>query len=817
MGRIHMRRLTQRLEFGMSDNGNKSNKNNTGSRTSGKSSRKGKSSSGKKSSSRRKSRKGSKRRIIILSTILALSCIALLVILFFYMKFGESIKQYQVDAKVMVDKSTKDSFKQSQTSLVYDHEDELVSVIRGEKDVYYIPFQEIPDGFKKAMMSIEDKKFLNHNGVDLKANIRAVLELIKNKGEIKQGASTITQQLARNIFLTHEVSYERKLKEIFIALEIEKKYSKNDIMEFYLNNVYFANGYYGIGAASNGYFNKDVKELTISEMAFLCAIPNNPTVFNPVNKIENTISRRDRILTHMYEDGVLGKEEYNRAKTEEMILDIQKIEKINYVETFVFYSAIQALMMQEGFILRNTFDSEEDRISYEEAYEEAYSRIQQSIYTKGYRIYTAMDLDKQEQLQEAVNNELSKFEEVNGEGTYTLQGAAVSIDNKTGKVVAIVGGREQDTGGYTLNRGYQSFRQPGSAIKPLIVYAPVFERNVYPDTLVMDEKFEGGPTNSNKKYSGEITVRYAVEVSKNTIAWKLFEEMSPRVGIEYLLDMGFTKIHKNDYYPASSLGGMTQGVSPLEITSAFATLANDGLYRIPTTIVRITDAAGNVIVDNSRSEEKRVYEANSARMMTDVLEGVMTSGTGRGLGISGMPSAGKTGTTNDRKDGWFVGYSPYYTTGVWVGYDIPKEMSDLSGASYPGRIWKTFMNQAHEGLSRVEFLDYLDTRPSPTPTPTVEPSIEPTMGAEDSNEVEDEVIVDASDDDNVENEIDKEITTPVATIAPTPTPIEEELEEEDNIWQEDDGSDSEFDDLGNQDEDWQEPGDDYSDWNSNTN
>jgi penicillin-binding protein 1A len=680
----------------------------------------------KKSKSKKKQLKR-KRRLVFLSTLLVFSCTALVIILIFYFKFGKDITQYQLEAKKLVAESNIETFRQSETSLVYDTNDELISVLRGEKDVYYIPYDNIPDLFKKAMIAIEDKKFLTHSGVDLKANIRAIVALIKNRGDITQGASTITQQLARNIFLTNEVSYERKLKEIFIAVELENKYSKKLIMEFYLNNIYFANGHYGIGAASNGYFDKKVSELSLSEIAFLCAIPNNPTIYNPLVDKKNTISRRNRILDQMYEDGFIGLEDYNVALNEEIELNVRKVDKHNYVETFVFYSATRALMEKEGFIFRNEFSSEEDKKNYESSYNELYNRIQKSIFHEGYRIYTSIDLDKQSKLQETVDESLKNFDEVNDDKIYALQGAAVSIDNSNGKVVAIVGGRSQDTSGYTLNRGYQSFRQPGSAIKPLIIYTPIFERGYYPDNIVVDKKFEGGPTNSNNVYSGEITINKAVEVSKNTIAWKLFEELTPKVGLSYLLNMNFSKIVSNDYYPAASLGGFTIGVSPLEITAAFSTIENDGIYREPTCIIEITDAEGNVIIGDN-IKEKRIYDSNAARMMTNVLTGVMKNGTGRNLALKNMPSAGKTGTTNDKKDGWFVGYTPYYTTGVWVGYDTPRSMSDLSGATYPGTIWKNYMNEIHEGLVKETFPPFNDSRPKPTvtPTPTPTPEVTPT-------------------------------------------------------------------------------------------
>lgn len=641
---------------------------------------------------------------------LVLLIVVLILILLFYNKYGKKILQMQSEARTFVSESTLDTFRATETSIVYGANGKVISELKGEKDLYYLDYSDIPQEVIDAFITIEDKNFLKHKGVDLKANLRAVLVLIKNKGAIKQGASTITQQLSRNIFLTHTVSWERKIEEIFIATELEKKYEKWQILEFYINNINFANGYYGIQAASEGYFSKEVEDLTLSEIAFLCAIPNNPTVFDPMDNYDNTITRRNKILKQMYEDGKISQSEYQEAYDQEIKLDIKKIKKKDYVETYVNYAATRALMQAKGFTFRTDFESEEDEADYKDRYTELYNECQQSLYRAGYRIYTSIDMTQQKLLQNSVDEALAKFTDVTDDGVYKLQSSAVCIDNETGYVTAIVGGRKQKSTGYTLNRAFQSYRQPGSAIKPLIVYTPALENGHYPEETVIDQKFDGGPSNSNGVYSGKITLRKAVEQSKNTIAWKLFEEITPKVGLRYLNRMNFAKIDKNDYYPAASLGGFTNGVSAVEMASGFATLANDGIYREPTCIVKITDAEGNVIVGSQKSDYQ-VYDKNAARMMTDILTGVVKYGTGKGLSIPNMATAGKTGTTNERKDGWFVGYTPYYTTSVWVGYDMPQTLDGLMGSTYPGQIWYNFMTQIHEGLDSMTFPEYVDTRP----------------------------------------------------------------------------------------------------------
>lgn len=691
---------------------------------------------------------------------LVLLIVVLILILLFYNKYGKKILQMQSEARTFVSESTLDTFRATETSVVYGANGKVISELKGEKDLYYLDYSDIPQEVVDAFITIEDKNFLKHKGVDLKANLRAALALIKNRGAIKQGASTITQQLSRNIFLTHTVSWERKVEEIFIATELEKKYEKWQILEFYINNIYFANGYYGIQAASEGYFSKEVDELTLSEIAFLCAIPNNPTVFDPIDNYDNTISRRNKILKQMYEDGKITKAKYEEAYDQEITLDLKKIKKKDYVETYVNYSATRALMKERGFTFRYSFESDEDEADYNERYTSLYNECQQSLYRSGYRIYTSINMTQQKLLQNSVDEALASFTSVTDDGVYKLQGSAVCIDNETGYVTAIVGGRKQKSTGYTLNRAFQSYRQPGSAIKPLIVYTPALESGHYPEETVVDEKFEGGPSNSNGVYSGKITLRKAVEQSKNTIAWKLFEELTPKVGLSYLKRMNFAKIDKNDYYPASSLGGFTNGVSAVEMASGYATLANDGIYREPTCIVKITDSEGNVIVGSEKSDYQ-VYDKNAARMMTDILTGVVKYGTGKGLSIPNMDTAGKTGTTNEKKDGWFVGYTPYYTTSVWVGYDMPQTLEGLMGSTYPGQIWYKFMTQIHEDLERMTFPAYVDTSPK--------------------EDVQEENLEDATPEEDEEDEI----TDDQGGVIGNPEDIEDETQEPEDTQQPD--------------------------------
>ena len=621
---------------------------------------------------------------------------------FLYWRYGDTLRAMQKQAKVYVNTSDENTFKLSQTSVIYAADGTVISRLKGDRDTTYVESEDIPLAVKSAIVSIEDKKFYRHDGVDYLALLRAAKEVLET-GEFSQGGSTITMQLARNTFLTQDKNWRRKVQEIFIAWELEKKYEKEELLEFYINNIYFGNGYYGIGAASRGYFNKPVDRLSLSQIAFLCAIPNNPTIYDPLTCIDNTMARRNRILKNMLNDGKISELDYARAIVEDITIERPAaVAKSDSIETFAYYCATRALMRQEGFVFQYVFVSDYEEEKYNAAYEELYNECQKRLHTQGYRIYTSLNLNLQEELQAAVDETLKDDTDVNEEGVYKLQASAVCVNNDTGYVEAIVGGRSQEFSFYTLNRAYQSFRQPGSAIKPLIVYTPMLERGYTAETPVVDEEIENGPKNANGTYLGEITIQTAVENSVNVIAWKLFEELTPQVGLSYLKKMNFSRLDENDDRLTTALGGMTNGTSSLEMTAAFATLANDGVYREPTCIEKIVDAKGNVIYEADRTGVQ-VYQHNAARAMTTILTGVMENGTGKELNLEGIQCAGKTGTTNDQKDGWFVGYTRYYTTGVWVGYDLPKAMKNLKGNTYPGWIWKQFMENAHKDLPVLEF------------------------------------------------------------------------------------------------------------------
>lgn len=617
-------------------------------------------------------------------TQIAMLCILIgFCFLFWQTGYPRTVMDLYKEAQAVMEQSSIEDFRTDQSGEVYDTDGNLIALLRNDRNIVYLTSDEIPEQVKEAFVSIEDKRFYKHHGFDPFAILRAAQSLI-SKNSITQGGSTITQQLARNIYLTHTVKWERKVEEIFIATALEKKYSKEEILEFYINNIYFANGHYGIQAASQGYFSRDVDELSLSEIAFLCAIPNSPGSYDPLLHKENTLKRRDLILKNMYEDGLISEAEYGQALEETIELEpSERSFTRTWAHTYIYECAVRALMEATG---------------------DDYDTCHEQLYTGGYRVYTSIDPDAQQLLQNTIDEQLQDYNTMNTNGTYALQSSAVCIDNETGLVTAIVGGRTQDDVSTDYNRAYLSFRQPGSSLKPLVVYAPALEHGYSASSTVVDSKEEDGPANSGGRYAGTISLRTAVEQSKNTVAYKILRELTPEVGISYLLSMNFSSIEPEDYALSTALGGLTTGASSLEMTAGYATLANEGVYRLPTCVTMITDMDGNIVAMPDR-DEHQVYTSEAAHEMTNILEGVLTRGTARGKGIPDMPCAGKTGTTNDNIDGWFVGYSAYYTTGVWVGFDSPRGTSALSGATYPVDIWNTFMTALHEGLEPKELND----------------------------------------------------------------------------------------------------------------
>ncbi|MFQ8742737.1 MAG: transglycosylase domain-containing protein [Clostridium sp.] len=589
---------------------------------------------------------------------------------------------------------------------IYDKNDQLIGLINAGH-YEYVPISQISMNLQNAYIAQEDRRFKSHTGVDWIATFRAGLALVKNRGEITQGGSTITQQVVKNTYLTQEQSFTRKIVEILLAPEIEKKYSKADIMEFYCNTNFYGNHCYGVEAASRYYFGKDASDLESYEAAVLVGISNSPTAYNPVRNPEASLKKRNDVLHSMLEVGYLSEDAYESAISQPLSIVQEEGEgsNENYMSSYAIHCAALALMKLDNFQFQYIFKDKSDYDTYMENYQATYTEKADDIRAGGYRIYTTLDQDLQTALQSQLDNVLSPYTELQDNGKYALQGAGVIVDNMTNSVVAVVGGRGTED---VYNRAYLSARQPGSTIKPLIDYAPAFDiGEYYPARLVNDHKWENGPSNSGGSYYGNVSVREALNRSLNTVAWQILTDIGVDYGLNYLGEMEFQKLtYIDNGVPSLSIGGFTNGVRVVDMAKAYSTLANGGVYNDQTCIRRIDHEHNGELTKNLKAHSQVVYQQDSAYMLTDILKGTLTEsyGTGYGLALENdMPAAGKTGTTNSSKDTWFCGYTRYYTTAIWVGYDTPRAMPGIYGKTYAGKIWKQVMDQIHEGKEPLDW------------------------------------------------------------------------------------------------------------------
>lgn len=603
---------------------------------------------------------------------------------------------------------SEDDFVMKEDTVVYDSKGKQVGSVNAGS-YKYVKINDVSPYIYEGYIAVEDKRFKTHGGVDLVATMRAGVSLLKHNMEITQGGSTITQQVIKNNLLTQNKSYTRKIAEILLAPTIESKFTKAQIMEFYCNSNFYGNKCYGVGAASKYYFGKKCADLEPHEAAMLIGLSNSPASYNPVLHPKAALKKRNSVLRIMCKEGVITPKEYKSALKKK--LNIKQFSekggsKESYVMSYAIHCAAISLMEKENFKFKYVFDSKEDYQKYNKQYSKVYSEKIESIRSGGYKLYTSINMKKQKKLQKAVDNGLSFNKEKDGDtGKYALQGAAVCINNETNYVEAIVGGRGKND---QYNRAYLAARQSGSAIKPLIDYTPGFESGLYsPSTIVNDHKFANGPSNAGGGYHGNVRIREAVARSLNTVAWQVLDNITVKYGLSFLDKLHFHNISyiDNDNM-ALSLGGFTEGVRVVDMAKGFSTLANNGSYSDRTCIKKIEHVSDGVVYKNN-NEKDQVYSQDAAWMMTDVLKGVFNEsyGTGRKLKLdNGQICAGKTGTTNSSKDVWFCGYTEYYTTVVWAGYDTPRAMPGASGASIPGVIWKDYMDDIHKKLKPEDFI-----------------------------------------------------------------------------------------------------------------
>lgn len=653
-------------------------------------------------------------------------------------------------------------------SVVLDNEgNETAKLVASGSNRVYVTLDEIPKTVQHAFVAIEDERFYEHNGIDIKGIIRAGLNGIGNGFKFNQGASTITQQLLKNNVFEGWVDQsgmekvERKIQEQYLAIELSKVKSKNWVLENYLNTINLGQNTLGVQAASRRYFGKDVSELTLSEGAVIAGITKNPSAYNPVNHPEENEKRRKQVLKNMREQGYISENEYQEALEDDVYSRIQQV-NIEYAEEnpnsyFVDavidqvaedlvekkgYTDTQAYkaIYNSGLTIESTQDKNIQQICDEEVNNlENYSTAPQYSFSfrltvkkkdgeiKNYSDQTmishynasspgySLNFSSVEEAQAAINAykaEILQDGDMIPEGgesvvfTMQPQTAVTIIDQYSGDVKAIVGGRGDKTGSRTLNRATDTTRQPGSTFKVLAAFAPALDTAGMTLATVQDDapySYSNGTSlrNYDNSYRGFTTIRYAITKSINVVTVKTLSDISPQVGYDYLQNFGFSTLVQDDIVQSLALGGITQGVTNLELTAAYATIANSGTYTKPRFYTRILDHNGNILIDNTQ-ERHTVLKETTAFLLTDAMQDVVTAGTGGAVNFGTMPIAGKTGTTTSNRDALFSGYTPYYTCTVWCGYD-DNSPQDSVLTSNPKTLWKNIMGRVHENLKPKEF------------------------------------------------------------------------------------------------------------------
>lgn len=561
------------------------------------------------------------------------------------------------------------------SSQVFDSQGKLITTLHSDQNRLPIDINKVPKNLQNAFIAAEDNRFYDHIGVDPIGILRAVVTNLTNRG-IAQGGSTITQQLAKNAFLSQDQTLKRKIQEAILALELERKYSKKEILEMYMNQIYFGRGAYGIQTAAHTYFGKDVGDLTLAECAMIAGLPKSPNYYS--SSVNEATARKNVVVGQMEKYGYITPSQAEEAKKSS--LDIKQKSTSNTTDETAYFI---------------------DYVTQEIA--QKYG--DDALYKDGLKIYTTLDTDKQHAAVQAMRHLPETH--TDDQGLTQPQGAIISIDPKTGHILAMVGGRGQDS----FNRASMAVRQPGSAFKPF-VYMTAMEHDMTPDTIMEDKKVEYGgwsPHNADNTYQGRMPLWKALALSVNTVAVQLADKVGPSNVIANAKKLGITTLVEDgspndDNLASAALGGLTKGVTPLEMAAAYGAFANKGVYIKPTAIVKILDRNGNVLEDNSSDVQKtQVMSEKTAYEMTSMLEGVIARGTGTAASI-GRPAAGKTGTTDDNHDAWFIGYTPDIVTAVWVGDDTGSQsLGEIYGGTVPAQIWHDYMASAVSGTSADDF------------------------------------------------------------------------------------------------------------------
>ena len=557
-------------------------------------------------------------------------------------------------------------------SQFYDINGNVIYTTLSEERRVPVSIDKIPKHVQQAFIAIEDNRFYEHSGIDYRGTARALVSTLS--GREVQGGSTITQQLAKNAFLTQERSIIRKIKEAFIAKELEHKYTKDEILTMYLNQIYFGQGAYGIESASLYYFGKHVQNLDIAEAATLAAIPKSPNYYNPFENPKESKNRQELVIDQMVKYGFISADSAAKAKAKKMVYSTSHKQQ-NNPRGYFFDMISQKVIAEVGA---------------------------DALYKGGLKIYTTLDMDMQLAAEKAMRHLPNYY--TDSKKLTQPQMALAAVDPKTGYVKAMIGGRGQDK----FNRATLAVRQPGSAFKPF-VYLTAMQNGFTPASIIEDkeEEFAKGwkPQNSDMQWHGKVSLRTALKRSLNVPTIKLAREVGVDKIVANVEKMGITTLVDSGAYSdvnlAMALGGLSKGVNPLEMASAYGVLATNGLYNKPIALLKIVDRDGKVLYQ-AKPQSKRVVDAASAYLTTNMLEDVLVSGTGGGMGI-GRPAAGKTGTTDTYIDAWFVSYTPDLSTAVWVGDDNNKPMQRMYGSGAPLSIWHEFMINALASTPRTGF------------------------------------------------------------------------------------------------------------------
>ena len=599
-----------------------------------------------------------------------------------------------------------DGFTLDQTSVIYYEDpktgqDVVLRKLYGGANRTWVKYEDIPKNLIHACIAIEDKRFEDHQGVDWVTTLKACVKMFLGRGEA--GGSTITQQLVKNITGRDEVTVRRKLVEIFSALELEKKYTKKQIMELYLNVIALGENCEGVESASQVYFGKSVSELDLAECAALIGITNNPSIYDPYINADKNKERQVIILDQMLEQKYITQEQHDTAVAEELVLHNASGEASGDEDYYSYF---------EDQVINDVVRDLSEKTGYDQTI------VRKMLMTGGYKIYSTLNPDVQAAVEEVYQN-LDNIP--NTASSQQLQSGIVIIDNKTGDVVAVAGGVGEKQGSLILNRATQSYLSPGSTIKPVSVYAPALELGLITPATVMDDtpySFTDArhwPKNFDSIYRGLMNINEAVGLSINTIPVKLVAQMTPEYSFEFAKEkMGLSTLVSSYVNAAGdtfsdvdlaplAMGGLTRGVTVKAMAQAYATFANEGVYREARTYTKVVDSDGKVVLDNTQQSHVAMKDM-TAWYITYMLENTVESGTGTAAQIANMTVAGKTGTTTSDFDRWFAGYTPYYTGVVWCGYDDPEEVVLTDSSTNPAIVlWQKVMEQVHDGLPNKEF------------------------------------------------------------------------------------------------------------------